>query len=89
MTAARSPDAVLASLTPEQVHQIRAMNDRRYRGWDTARVIRLHRHTAEADADGGVAYREGIRRHLASGLYRRIYPPHVVEATRAYLAGRR
>lgn len=88
MTGA-TPDAVLASLGAEQIHQIRAMNDRRYRGWDVARVVRLHRHTAAADADGGIAYREGIRKHLASGLYSRIYPPHVVEATRAYMAGRR
>ena len=82
-------DPVLASLTDDQVQRIRAQNDARYRGWDLARVVRLHRQTAEADSDGGLAYREAIRKHLASGLYRRIYPPHVVEATRAFLAGRR
>jgi hypothetical protein len=84
MTAPASP--ILEALTAEQVHRIRAMNDSRYRGWRARDVVKLHRRTAAADADGGAAYHAGIRQHLASGLYARIYPPHVVEATRLYLA---
>lgn len=74
-----------AVLTPEQERRARANNDRKFRGWTADRVIRLHRKTL-AETAYPDEYIEGVRRHLASGLYRRIYPPHVVEATRLFLA---
>lgn len=73
--------------TDEQLAELRRQNDAKYRGWDQRRVIRLHRRTAAGEKDAGLEYVAGVRRHLSSGLYRRIYPPHVVEATRAWLAG--
>lgn len=86
MTTAPSA-GILDSLTAEQLAALRRSNDAKYRGWDQQRVIRLHRRTVADEADGGAEYIAGVRRHLSSGLYRRIYPPHVVEATRAWLAG--
>jgi cytosine/adenosine deaminase-related metal-dependent hydrolase len=76
---------VLDELGPGQVAHIRAANDRRFRGWNAKRVIRLHQLTLDETAAPD-EYLDGIRRHLADGTYRRIYPPHVVEATRLFLA---
>lgn len=86
MTTARGA-GILESLTAEQIAALRRQNDAKYRGWDQRRIVRLHRQTAAGEGDGGAEYVAGVRRHLASGLYRRLYPPHVVEATRAFLAG--
>jgi hypothetical protein len=77
--------SLLDQVAPERVATIRASNDLRFRGWDAKRVIRLHRKTLEETAAPN-EYLEGIRRHLADGTYRRIYPPMVVEATRLFLA---
>jgi len=76
---------VLDEMAPERVARIRANNDRRFRGWDAKRVIKLHRKTLEGTAHPD-EYLDGIRTHLADGTYRRIYPPMVVEATRQFLA---
>lgn len=84
MSGPSSP--ILDALTTDQVQRIRGMNDTKYRGWRARDVVKLHRRTAAAESDGGAAYHAGIHQHLASGLYARIYPPHVVEATRLYLA---
>jgi hypothetical protein len=75
----------LDTMPPERVARIRAVNDRKYRGWDAKRVIRLHQQTLAA-TEFPDEYLDGIREHLTSGVYRRIYPPHVVEATRLFLA---
>ena len=75
----------LDEFTPAAVGRIRAANDRRYRGWSARRVVRLHEQTLAGTKDPE-AYLAGIRARLADGTYRRIYPPHVVEATRAFLA---
>lgn len=77
--------SVLDDLPPERIAHIRANNDRRFRGWDAKRVVRLHRKTLEETAAPD-EYVDGIRRHLADGTYGRIYPPLVVEATRLFLS---
>ena len=77
--------SALDQFTPTQVARIRANNDRRFRGWNAKRVIRLHQKTLDETAAPD-EYLDGIRSHLADGTYRRIYPPHVVEATRQFLA---
>lgn len=76
---------VLDEMPAERVAHIRANNDRRFKGWNAKRVIRLHQATLD-DTGAPDEYLDGIRRHLADGTYRRIYPPHVVEATRLFLA---
>jgi hypothetical protein len=83
MTIAR-PSA-LDQFTPDQVAHIRANNDLRFKGWNAKRVVQLHEKTLGETAfpDDYIA---GIRANLADGTYRRIYPPHVVEATRLFLA---
>jgi hypothetical protein len=80
-----SAASILDEFAPARVAHMRANNDARFRGWDAKRVIRLHRKTLESTAAPG-EYVDGIRRLLADGTYRRLYPPHVVEATRRFVA---
>lgn len=81
----RVRDHVLETLAPEQLRSLRRQNDNTYRRWPATRVIALHERTLR-ETKWPDEYVAGVKRHVASGLYRAIYPPAFVEATRTWLA---
>lgn len=70
--------------TPEQIERLRAQNEAKHKGVNADGFYRIHRRTVRETAEKA-EYVDGVRRHVASGLYAAIYPEAALIGTQRFL----